>query len=284
MERLQIDAAEVERIDTALASWRQGDVALDVHWFIHAADPRHPLTEESAQASGEGPTTLMSDVEGVVVVTQTCDIVRGCTERPFIEVVPLVAVSESMLQEIQKGRRPAYAFIPAVAGALLVADLDRVMTVEKSLVATWTRTAGWETDLQGREITQALARKRVRFAFPDDFTHFVQKLQGRLQEKHGKQTEEGRALRALREIRVRATPSWDAPQIELTFWFILDEGSAEPQPLGLSAQLDAWLKLIPAAGRFTNVSGFIVMLEDLTARDYVESDRLDLDHLSSRRG
>lgn len=283
MVLFQPNPQEAERIDTALAAWRQGDAALDVQWFLHAADPSQPLTEVSAQASGEGPTALTSEVEGVVVVTQTCDIVRACTERPFVEVVPLVRVEARVLQEVQKGRRPAYAFIPAGAARQLVADLDRVMTVEKSLVASWTRTPGWETDSQARDIAQALSRKRVRFAFPDDFTHFVRKLQGRLQEKHEKQTEEGRALRALREIRVRATPSWDAPDIELTFWFISDEDMAGFQRQELRVHLDAWLALVPASGRFKSVSGFMVLLEDMTGRDYVESDRLDLDHLSSRR-
>ncbi len=282
MASFQPNPQEAERINTALCAWRQGDVALDAQWFLHAADPQQPLTTVSAQSSGEGPTALTSEVEGVVVVTQTCDIVRACTERPFVEVVPLVQVDARVLQEVQKGRRPAYAYIPTLAARQLVADLDRVMTVEKSLVASWTRTPGWETDPQARELAQALARKRVRFAFPDDFTHFVRKLQGRLQEKHEKQSEEGRALRALREIRVSATPSWEAPDISLTFWFILDEDPAELQRQELSTHLDAWLALVPASGRFKSVSGFAVMLEDMTAKDYVESDRLDLDHLSSR--
>jgi hypothetical protein len=32
------------------------------------------------------------------------------------------------------------------------------------------------------------------------------------------------------------------------------------------------------------VNGVVMTLDDLTARDYVESDPLDLDHLSSRLG
>ena len=35
-------------------------------------------------------------------------------------------------------------------------------------------------------------------------------------------------------------------------------------------------------GRFRSVDGVITSLDDLTARDYVESDPLDLDHLSAR--
>jgi hypothetical protein len=277
---LSANPEQAKRIDEALASWRQGDVALQEQWFIHAADPRQPLTAESEQATGD-LSAIQSEVAGLMVVTQTCDIVRSCIQRPFIEVVPLVQVDESKLLEVKRGRRPAYASIPALEEQQLVADLDRVMTVEKSLVAAWTRTPGWVTDVEARELAQALARKRARFAFPDDFTSFVRRLQGRLQEKHDKQSDEGRALRALREIRVGATPSWDAPQLELTFWFIIDEDDAVSQIRNWGEQLEAWLRLIPASGRFTRVDGLVVELEDMTARDYVESDRLDLDHLSS---
>jgi hypothetical protein len=49
--------------------------------------------------------------------------------------------------------------------------------------------------------------------------------------------------------------------------------------------LNSWLKLVPASGRFKAVDGQVVVLQDMTARDYVESDPLDLDHLStSARG
>jgi len=64
---------------------------------------------------------------------------------------------------------------------------------------------------------------------------------------------------------------------------------ARAVPKSLSEQLvagqnisAAWLKRVPAAGRFATVDGAVLTLDDLTARDYVESDPLDLDHLSSR--
>jgi hypothetical protein len=42
------------------------------------------------------------------------------------------------------------------------------------------------------------------------------------------------------------------------------------------------LKLVPESGRFTKIYGHVTTLEDLRASDYVDSDPLDLDHLSSR--
>lgn len=88
----------------------------------------------------------------------------------------------------------------------LVADLDRVMTVEKSVVFSWQRTVGCPLDEDARNFARALARKRARFAFPNDFNRLVDPLSQRLKEKHDRRSPEGGALRALREIRVVVTP------------------------------------------------------------------------------
>ncbi len=270
----------VQEIDAAVKSWCQGDYVLGEHWFVQRCDPQRPLTEASENAAEEGIDIAESEVRGFVVVTQTCDIVRSCSSRPFVEVVPLVEVDEQYLYEIQRGRRPQYAFIPGVAEHHLVADLDRVMTVEKAVVAGWERKPGCQSDQEVRTLGQALARKRVRFAFPDDFTEWAGKLQGRLRDKHDKSSPEGEALRSLREIRVRAAPSWNDSKIQLMFWFIRHEEQVQFQGTGWDKLLQQWLKLIPASGRFQCVEGQVVTLEDITAKDYVESDALDLDHLS----
>ena len=280
MPRLEPDTPEAHRIDAALAEWHQGDLALEEHWFSHAADPGLALTPESAQAN-EGLQIITSAVEGLVVVTQTCDVVRSCISRPFIEVSPLVEVESACLHEVERCRQLAYAFIPAVADRNLVAHLDRVMTVEKSVVANWERTPGFSSDHQIRVFAQALARKRAHFAFPDDFSMLTGRLQRRLLEKHDKQSNEGRALRALREIRVRAAPSWASDQVTLMFWFVRDRESSNFEGKSWGDILEAWLRLASASGRFERVEGLVVTLDDITARDYIESDPLDLDHLSA---
>ena len=191
-------------------------------------------------------------------------------------------MSESDLHAIERGRRPQYAYVPGVASGSLVADLDRTMTVEKSVLMRWERRPGFQTDDQQRAFAQALKRKRGRFAFPDDFVAVAGKLSSRIQEKHDKQSPEGRALRALREIRVRAAPKWDAPSVDLTFWFIREESQPDFEGTSWDALLKKWLLLVQKTGRYTNVDGAVVELADLTAQEYVESDPLDLDHLTTR--
>lgn len=270
----------IHEINAALQKWCQGDYVLGEQWFVQRFNPKRPLTNESKNVSGEEVELVESDIEGLVVVTQTCDIVRSCNSRPFLEVVPLLKVNEEQLYDIQRGKRPQFAYIPGAAEHYLVADLDRVMTVEKAVIVEWERKAGCSNDQEVRALGKALARKRVRFAFPDDFTKLAKKLGDRLQDKHNRESSEGEALRALREIRVQAAPSWDATEIELMFWFIRHEKQDNFQGTEWNQQLSKWLQLISESGRFKSIGGVVVTLEDMTAKDYVESDQLDLDHLS----
>lgn len=291
----------IQEVDAVLKEWRQGDCVLGEHWFVHRFNPQRPLTTDSADIAQEDQEIDLSEseVKGFVVVSQTCDIVphfpqSSCLDRPFIEIVPLIEIDEQFLEsfnfkgsigqfidEVRKGRRPRFAYIPGVAEYYLVAELDRVMTVEKSVVAEWQRTPGCQNDQEIRALGQALARKRIRFAFPDDFNEFVRKLQKRIQDKHSKNSSEGEALRALREIRVRAEPSWSSSEIRLAFWFVRDEEQNHFKGIGWNQFLDQWLDLIPEFGRYRVVGGSVVSLEDMTAKEYVESDPLDLEHLSS---
>ena len=282
--------ADEKAVDEALRAWRQGDVSLDAGLeFLHLADLTRPHSPASLQVSdamadrGEeleaGPTPVLDEVRGVVMLSQTCDVVRGCRKRPFVEVAPLIEMSRREIETVRRLKRPAFAYVSATAEERLVADLDRTMTVEKALVAGWTRTSGWDTDDKLRDFALALARKRSRFAFPDDFVAAARALQKHLVGKHDKRTEEGAHLRALREIRVRAAPSWDDNRVQLCWWFVKDS-----DPVNMDVEwpifMDQWLDLFDQTGRFRLDPPIACRLEDMTARDYVESDRLDLDRLS----
>lgn len=277
-----LDEEGRKQVDEVLEVWRQGDCVLGEHWFLFRTDARRPLTEDAVVAADATTDTAESIVFGLAVISQTCDVVRRCSERPFVEVCPLVEVARSVIQEVRRGRRPNYAFIPSLADRLLVADLDRVMTVEKSAVAGWERVEGSRTDGDARRLSLALARKRARTAFPDDFVAFAHPLVKRMSSKHDKDSDEGRALRSLREIRIRAAPSWDADEVHLTLWFVRDEDEPAFEGKGWEHYCEAWLGRVPSGGRFTRVEGVVQTLDDLTAREYVESDPLDLDYLSTR--
>jgi len=275
---------KLRSVDAALREWRQGDYVLGEQWLVVRFDASCPITEEARKVAGRDPDADLGEtaVRGLVVLTQTCDVVRDCADRPYVEVAPLVEVDAGELHQVRRGYLPRYAAVPRLDEQCLVVDLDRVMTVEKAVVASWTRGAGCKDDGEARSFADALTRKRGRFAFPDDFREVVGDLERRLRDKHDKNTEEGSALRALREIRVQAEPAWDAVEVKLFFWFVRELDVADFAGKPWSTWLDAWLGRITKAGRYTEVSAAIVSLADMTAADYVASDRLDLDHLSRR--
>lgn len=260
--------------------------------FLFAYDGRNPLTTAAREVADENEGDdveiggiAQETVEGLVVVTQTCDLVRDCRSRPYVEVAPLVRPEdERVLHEIERGQRPQFAYIHGVADQGLVADLDRIMTVEKAVVAGWRRVAGCESDKQQRTLIQALTRKRARFAFPDDFTDWVRPLQSKLRGKHDRQSDTGLALRALKEIRVQAIPSWNSQPTKISFWFIRGDEHAGVKHSNWATHLEEWLKLVPETDRFTPVDGIVATLSQMKGSDYVDSVPLDLEYLSVRSG
>ncbi len=282
---------QAERIEYALRNWRQGDASLDPGLeFIHLADSTRPHTAASAEAvAANGDATQIAEnivvaeeVEGVVVLTQTCDIVRSCRARPFVEVAPLIRLDDEIVEQVRRLKRPAFAYVPGMVQKGLVADLDRVMTVEKAVVANLTRLPGWSTDAESRAFSCAIARKLSRFAFPDDFVLAAGSFRRRMMEKHSRCSAEGRHLRALREIRVRGEPSWNHGAVDLTIWFIKERDPQDVNP-DWSGLVDKWRGLFDESGRFRVGAAIACRLEDITAHDYVESDVLDLDSLSVGR-
>ncbi|MCY4200044.1 MAG: hypothetical protein OXF31_09590 [Gammaproteobacteria bacterium] len=280
--------AAADTIDDELRHWRQGDVSLDAEQeFVHVADLSCPHSPASIQAVAgaddkrkvTGIGTVAEEVEGVVILTQTCDVVRSYENRPFVEVAPLVRLDDAMVEQVRRLQRPAFAYVKCMARERLVADLDRVMTVEKAVVASWTRISGWNTDAEGREFARAIARKRSRFAFPNDFVFAAARFRRRVMDKHNRNTVEGSHLRALSEIRIRGEPSWSDDVVDLTIWFIKerDPTNVDPDWANVTSQ---WSTLIDESGRFRVRNAIACELDDITAREYVESDVLDLDSLS----
>lgn len=108
MSRRPPDPERLAAIDEAVARWRQGDVFRGKAWVTSVADLGSPLTSESLSAEGaeDGVVVLPAEVDGVVVLTQTCDVVRRCSERPYVQVAPVREVSTDKAALIEKGLSP----------------------------------------------------------------------------------------------------------------------------------------------------------------------------------
>jgi hypothetical protein len=170
-----------------------------------------------------GLASIATKIDGMIVVSQSCDIVKECTKWNFVQIAALQRVDdESFLSSIRKGERPNFAFVPGLEAQRLVANLDLIMTVEKSVLAGVPKEAifrGVRNDVEILAFAECLSRKFSRFAFPDNFNEAVRKIQERIREKHPRDGADGRAFQALREIRAIAIPSWQDqnPEVELLF-------------------------------------------------------------------
>lgn len=225
------DSEEIALIEAILRDWRQGDAMLGPDAvLVHLADKRLPLTAASRSAAADAVEDhdifeVLTPVLGLVVVTQSCDIVKPCAKSEFVEVSPLVQpVSDQDFSDIQKSRISRYAYLPGLASRKLVVDLDRTMTVEKAVVAGWKRIPGCTNDDERVAFAEALARKRQRFAFPDGFNTGLRRFRDRIRDKAGKATPEGRLIEAIDHVRVQAVPNWDGAGVRVFFWFLLKSG------------------------------------------------------------
>jgi hypothetical protein len=160
-------------IDVAMASYAQGDIV---------AFPRFVYFDVPQQKS-KRLSFVEQEPEAIVILTQTCDVARRSQERPFIQVAPLVRIVDAdTARRCQAGAHPRYAWVPA-SGADGFADLDRVATVTKRLLATCEHSRGLRNDDERREFARSIVRKFERFAFPDDLRDSLQPLRDRILEK-----------------------------------------------------------------------------------------------------
>ena len=281
------DAEGVAAVEKALQEWRQGDATLNAGLFlVHVADKRLPLTKvarDSAEGVGEEVIfEVLSSVDGLVVVTQTCNIVKKCSHHEYVEVSPLVFVEDgNQFYEIKKGRRSSYTYLPGLADQKLVVDLDRTMTVEKAVVANWSRIPGCRTDDERIAFAEALARKRRRFAFPAAFNVGLVKFRNHIKKQDRKTTAEGRLVAALHEIRVQATPSWHAPDVTVFFWFLLERQNNIDFEESCKV-VEKWMGLVQLSDGFKLATPSFALVEqrDMTVEDYLMSPPLDYDDLS----
>lgn len=251
----------------SLSEWRQGDYVLDGCPFVKVA----PGEEDPAAAEAVEDEACL----GLVLVSQTCDIVG---DHPNIVLCPLVEVAERDAANIKAGRTPQFAFIEHAPKPNIVADLSRMMTADRALVAGWTRKQGFSDEELQRKFAYALERKFGRFAFPDAFNASIGKFHTDVRKKHGKDTDIGKALATLKEIRVRAAPNWDANPVDILFYFLFDPPIEPAQLQLMRAELTKLVEKIAWTGayRWEMESKFLLVApEDITGRDYADSVALD---------
>lgn len=292
------DPADIDYVSSRVrAAWQQGDVAT-FRSMSHIADLERPLTPAAGAAAARGVVgvrTVLDEVEAVVIVTQTCDVVRDADSHPYVEVSPLVRLQGHNGALGRAGRLTDYAHVPGI-GEDAFAYLAQVVSVEKAVFAGLSPRRGCRDEGELRRFGSHVARRHGRFAFPTDFVRAVEGLRKRIVDKHGKNSAEGRAAEALWKIRATPDPNWAADQFSVRLDFILppretaladgQQESADAEwPGGLTVQqwdeqVEAWLSRCVPNSTVQRVTGMPVRLDDVNPTTFYFGDELDLDHLS----
>ena len=106
---------------------------------------------------------------------------------------------------------------------------------------------------------------------------------GRIKKKHARNSLEGRALETLEEIRITGVPSWQAEKIEVFISFSPETTDVANDMMSdeeWNKCIELWLRLVEPQGVFKSVDGAMNPLDKMTARQYINSQPLDLDYLS----
>jgi hypothetical protein len=268
-------SSAVDAESESLAAWTQGDYTLSVSEFL--------------VANGWNGTELETDaepVEGLVVVSQTCDIVNTTPGKQHVVVCPLIKLTEKSFEDICKARSPAATTLEHPPEPCVVVDLGRMMSVNKSVLVRFERKEGFTTDEARTAFADALRRKHGRFAFPDKFNDRVlAKLRDRICAAHGKRaSDHGKAYRSIHTTRVTAFPGWDAPEATVFFHFVLEpEAKREVTRAEIAKTLDDHLGRItwPEGFRLGDPAYLLVTPEEMTAAEWIASQPVDWDFVSS---
>lgn len=266
-----------------LQLWRQGDAILDgAPPFVFLADMAQPLSEPARGQAFRGATGIdVVDVPGpgIVVMSQTCNILRSCADRPYVEVSPLVLLQADVMKQVRGGYRPRYAALSGLTDRDLAVDLDRTMSIEKSILIPFTdsRIVGVGSEQEAMRFAEAAARARNRAALPSAFNKALEPIRQRVIAKIGKNSPEGRFLARVAEIRVRPFPTWkEVEHVEVLFVY----ERLSDVPADADAHIEKLLARFITSDTFSLPIGRAVSLETLPAADYLASDKLDLEHLS----
>ena len=215
-----------------LSECRQGDVVLSLRRQVWLAHGDLPSTEYARKHARAGTLSGMNEdaPHGHAILTQTCDLVpRLGRDRPFVALAPLVQLHGNELNQGCRGRITQFAYVPAFDDGSYFADLDRITTIETGVLLLQERTLGLLDDEQRNAFTQAVARKFGRFAFPDDLSRSLSKWRDHVVSKHNKErSPEGTLYREAVDVRVSATPAWDADAVSVVVTVLFPAGFLPP--------------------------------------------------------
>ncbi len=265
-----------DQLAERLAKWRQGDYALDVGGFLFA-DVSEAEGRFDAHEADE-------DVQGLVVVSQTCDVIRLTPDKRFVAVSPLIRLDAKFWKEIGVGRFPSLTLLEHPPGDGIFVDLARIMSVSKPLLASWSRREGFTTLERAIRFAGAIERKMGRFAFPDAFDAAMKGFQNRVRSRHNKSDSDvGKVYRSINQLRFSASPHWEADSVEVTMIAVVHPPKGRlASDQQIASELDTQCKAVewPPQFNWAKPAFVLATADDLRGSDILNSQLADFEYLS----
>lgn len=258
-----------------LAQWRQGD---------YSCVPGEFVSILASDSSGNLEYEANPNILGVVVISQTCDVVRCVPGKEYVVVAPIVELPENKIPFVRSGATPTYAALEHPPTEAAVVDLSRMLSVHKKALASWPRSDGFSDNAKLARFAGALERKHGRFAFPDAFAdQVISPLRDKFKKPHGKASESGKIVRSLNHVRVQAAPAWDAELVKIGFRFVLEDTLEAPYT-AIAKFIGDILKgiALPQGFAFEDPKFTLRNLDGYSAREWTSSQRIDWDYISGR--
>lgn len=200
----------VGEVVTSTRDLRQGDV-LNV--------PALPGLEAGAAVLHEAPA-------GVVIISQTCDVVQAGQSKRNVTVAPLLESPDGQIvSAARRGRSPLLLHLKGTEGSPeAIADLQRAGSLPKDALIG-SQLIGRHTDgdstVDARNLAQLVGRAYSRFAFPDAVHPVLEKMRRKARDTAGTASAFGRVIDHILELRITAD-QWDGPGRRLTLYAIVD--------------------------------------------------------------
>lgn len=253
-----------------LDEWQQGDFTKD----------DHPLVRLSLHEDRGVAPKRTDDHAGLIVISQTCDIIRSAERQNTVLVSRLIEVDDAVYQNVIRRSIPRYIAVPK-AGDRIVADMTAIMTVDKSLVAKWDRVDGFDPT-QRVNFARSIALFFSRPALPDELVLAISRFRSQVLSRSRRLTSPlGKALLCVDEFRIYE----DIPGNYQLLVFLVDN----PELDGTQSRDDISVKIEASIKGALGGDGLaalgdhpvlITTVDEQTARDYIRSVPLDLNIIS----
>ena len=209
---MNMDAVAIDDVVAAdCRNLRQGDIV--------------DLRRISMPADNSTGSEWLDTPLGVAVISQTCDATQPGRRRCLV--APILGGDPVLLTDTVKGRRPLLVPVGGAGpgSALVVADMEQVVSIPKALL-TGKRMIGRsvaETSSQdATRLADRIGRAVTRFAFPDDVHRALQSFRQKAQHKAGTESNFGRVLDRIRDLRV-SSDQWSSGGRNMLLWAVVDE-------------------------------------------------------------